>query len=232
MSKSQAEEYLLPSRTALVRRGRRLEYLTIAWNALEAFASLTAAALAGSIALFAFGVDSLIEVASAMALLWRLNRDATRAARDHAERISLRIVGIFFIVLSVYIVGDSISALVFRHAPDRSVLGIIVSCASLVVMPLLARSKRIVATGMASAALHADAKQTDLCAYLSGILLGGTGTKCTLWLVVGRSPCQHFDGTDHRSRGISISPWRALLLGRLPLNTPHFSVAETSAVRE
>lgn len=157
---------------ALAARGRRLEYLTILWNCLESLIALASGFLAGSIALVGFGFDSLIEVTSGAALLWRLHHEHS-PHRDRIERWSLRIVGWCFLALAAYVGLDSASALLRREAPDESIPGIVLAVLSLAVMPWLARAKRQVAAGLNSAALAADATQTQLCAYLSAILLGG-----------------------------------------------------------
>lgn len=164
---------IVENRGALVQRGRRLEYFTIAWNMLEGLLSVAAGAMAGSIALVGFGIDSFIEVTSAGALLWRIALDADEENRERHERYALRIVGACFIALAAYITVDSIKTLLMREVPERSVFGIAVAIASLVVMPLLARAKRRVASGMNSAAMEADSRQTDFCTYLSAILLFG-----------------------------------------------------------
>ena len=124
------------------------------------------------IALVGFGFDSLIEVSSGAALLWRLHMDEPDK-RERAERIALRLVGISFLLLAGYIGFDAIKSLLKREPPEASYLGITIAALSLVVMPLLARAKRKVATSIDSRAMHADSRQTDLCAYLSAILLGG-----------------------------------------------------------
>ncbi len=160
----------LPMHEALVRRGRRLEYLTLGWNSLEALLSLIAGLLAGSIALVGFGFDSVIEVLSGGVLLWRLRAGA---AAERRERVALRLVGVCFLALAAYVTYEAISSLVHREAPRESYIGIGVAAASLVAMPLLARAKRRVARGLNSGAMHADSRQTDICAYLSAILLGG-----------------------------------------------------------
>ncbi|MFN7996500.1 MAG: cation transporter [Bryobacteraceae bacterium] len=160
-------------RSDLVRRGQRLEYFTIAYNSLEGFISIVAGLIGGSVSLVGFGLDSAIEVASGMALLWRLHHDLNPVRREHAERMALRIVGGCFIVLAAYIAYECGSTLFLHEAPERSIPGIVIAAASVVVMPLLARAKRRVATAIGSGALHADSRQTDFCMYLSAILLGG-----------------------------------------------------------
>ena len=160
------------TRAASVRRGRLLEYLTIGWNSLEAVVSIAAGLLAGSIALVGFGLDSLIEVSSGAALLWRLHMDAP-VRRERAEQMALKLVGVSFLLLAAYVAFDSVKSLVKREAPETSYAGITIAALSLVVMPLLARAKRRVAAEISSRALHADSRQTDICMYLSAIVLGG-----------------------------------------------------------
>jgi divalent metal cation (Fe/Co/Zn/Cd) transporter len=160
-------------RTAVVLRGRRLEYFTIAWNALEGLVAVVAGAIAGSISLVGFGIDSFIEVTSGSVLLWRMSVDSEVHRREVNERRALRIVGVCFLVLAVYIAYESALDLWSRRAPEHSIPGIILACVSLIVMPLLSRAKRKVGRALGSAAMHADAKQTEFCTYLSAILLAG-----------------------------------------------------------
>lgn len=160
-------------REGLVRRGLRLEYLTLAWNSLEALIAIVSGVVAGSIALVGFGFDSVVECLSGAVLVWRLQTDAEIHRRERIEQIALRLVGVSFLVLAVYVAYEAGTTLAGREAPDRSIPGIVLAGASLIAMPLLARAKRHVAKGIGSAAMHADSRQTDLCAYLSAILLGG-----------------------------------------------------------
>jgi divalent metal cation (Fe/Co/Zn/Cd) transporter len=160
-------------RARLVRRGRNLEYFTIAYNSLEGLIAIAAGLFAWSIALVGFGVDSVIEVTSGVALLWRLHRDVDEAGRERAEAITLKIVGVCFLALAAYVSYDSVMSLIRRESPEESIPGIVLAAVSLIVMPLLVRAKRKVARGIKSNAMVADAKQTELCTYLSAILLGG-----------------------------------------------------------
>jgi divalent metal cation (Fe/Co/Zn/Cd) transporter len=160
------------TRAGNVRRGRLLEYLTIGWNSLEAVIAIGAGLVAGSIALVGFGLDSIIEVSSGSALLWRLHMDAPEK-RERAEQIALKLVGVSFLLLAAYVAFDSVKSLITREPPEASYIGIGLAALSLVVMPLLARAKRKVAVSIKSRALQADSRQTDICAYLSAILLGG-----------------------------------------------------------
>jgi divalent metal cation (Fe/Co/Zn/Cd) transporter len=160
-------------RQAVARRGKHLEYFTIAWNSLEGLVAVVAGALAGSISLLGFGMDSFIEVTSGTVLLWRMSVDANVRKRERNEELSLRIVGVCFLALAAYVGYESVSDLVSKKAPEHSIPGIILACVSLVVMPLLSRAKKKVGNELGSAAMHADAKQTDFCVYLSVILLLG-----------------------------------------------------------
>ena len=161
------------NRSALVRRGRQLEYFGIGYNSLEGLFSIVAGAIAGSVSLIGFGLDSLIEVTSGAALLWRLHHDRDHRRREQVERTSLRIVGGCFLALALYILYESGSTLIGHAIPERSIPGILVAAVSVVVMPLLARAKRRIAAGIGSGAMQADSRQTDFCTYLSAVLLGG-----------------------------------------------------------
>jgi len=145
----------------------------MAYNSLEGILSVTAGLLAGSIALVGFGIDSLIELTAGAAALWRLRADPDPIRRERAERLTIRLIGVCFLALAIYIGADAIHALAAHKAPERSWLGIIVATASLVIMPFLARAKGAIATQLRSGALAAEAKQTLICTYLSAILLGG-----------------------------------------------------------
>jgi len=156
-----------------LRRGRVLEYLTLAWNLVEAVVAVGSGLLAGSTALVGFGVDSIIESSSGAVLLWRLQDGGGGEAR---EEMALRLVGVSFLLLAAWVGWDALGALLTRDAPEESLVGIGLAALSLIVMPVLAREKRKVAVELGSRALDADSRQTDLCAYLSAILLLG------LWL--------------------------------------------------
>ncbi len=160
-------------RAVVVRRGRRLEYFTIVSNALEGVVAVVAGAIAGSISLVGFGIDSFIEVTSGSVLLWRMSVDEEVQHRELNERRALRIVGVCFLLLTAYIAYESVLDLWSRRTPEHSIPGIVLACISLVVMPLLSRAKRKVGRALGSAAMHADAKQTEFCTYLSAILLLG-----------------------------------------------------------
>ena len=162
----------------LHRRALRLEWFTVSWNVVEAGVAISAGVMAGSTALVGFGVDSAIEVSSAVALLWRLGRAGPSAAveeRNQAERWALFFVAGTFVALGAYVAWEAGRALLERESPDASPVGVALAIASLIVMPLLASAKQRAARQMGSRALEADAMETWVCAYLSVALLAGLG---------------------------------------------------------
>src|SRR5438034_5065687 len=122
-------------RAAVVRRRRRLEHFTIAWNALEGLVAVVAGAVAGSISLVGFGIDSFVEVTSGSVLLWRMSVDAEERDRERNEKRALKVVGVCFLTLSGYIAYEAITDLWFKRAAEHSIPGILLACVSLVVMP-------------------------------------------------------------------------------------------------
>ena len=154
------------------RAGRRIEFLSIGWTALESVVGIIAGVLAGSVALISFGIDSVIEVASSLVLVWRLS-DAS--ATEDREAFAHRLVGVCFLALAIYVSYEALKDLVMSSPPRVTYLGIFYAAACVVVMPLLARAKRRVAANLRSHALHADSHQSDICAYLAVILLAGVG---------------------------------------------------------
>ena len=135
--------------------------------------AIVAGAIAGSISLVGFGIDSFMEVTSGSVLLWRMSVDADVLRREQNERRALRVVGVCFLLLAAYIAYESATDLRSKRAPEHSIAGIVLACVSLVVMPLLSRAKRKVGRALGSAAMQADAKQTEFCTFLSAILLAG-----------------------------------------------------------
>jgi divalent metal cation (Fe/Co/Zn/Cd) transporter len=170
----------MPSRVGLVRRGLTLNYLTLAYNMIEAVVSIAAGLVAGSVALLGFGVDSGIEVTASVAALWRLRVDFDPRRRERVEQVTRRVIGGSFLALAAYVVVDSLGTLWKRDAPDSSTVGLVILTLSVLVMPALARAKRQVARALRSRALESDAAQTSLCAYLSVIALVGVGLNATL----------------------------------------------------
>jgi divalent metal cation (Fe/Co/Zn/Cd) transporter len=164
-------------RAAHIRAGRKIEHLSIGWTSLEGAIGIITGLLAGSVALIGFGVDSIIEVASSAVLLWRLSDHPDAEAR---ERLAHRLVGIGFLALAAYIAVDALHDLLAREPPRVSYFGIAYAAACVIVMPLLARAKRRAAAKLNSDALHADSHQSDICAYLSVILLIGLALNALL----------------------------------------------------
>jgi divalent metal cation (Fe/Co/Zn/Cd) transporter len=157
-------------RARLSRAYRSSECFTLGWNLTEAVVGIGAGVIADSIALIGFGVDSIIESFSGSILLWRLQ---FHKADEKREQLALKLVGISFFVLAVYVAADAAKTLIQREPPHASIVGVCLAAVSIIVMPLLARAKRRVAARLKSRALVADSRQTDLCAYLSGILFVG-----------------------------------------------------------
>ena len=162
--------------SADLRNATRLVAATATYNVVEAGVALWSGIVAGSVALIGFGLDSVIECAAAGALLWRLSLEARGANRERVEageRRVQRIVGVTFLALAVYVLIEAGLALWTREAPAESTVGIVLACASLVIMPLVAWGKFRVAKRLGSAALRAEAKETLACSYLSFTLLLG-----------------------------------------------------------
>jgi len=149
---------------------------TLAYNTIEAVIGIAAGAAAGSIALVGFGLDSVIEIAAAAALLWRLRVEALGADRvvvERAERRVHRLVGGTFLALVLYILVEAGWTLWTRDAPLPSTVGMILAAASLLLMPAIAWGKLRAADRIGSPALRAEAKETLACSYLSLTLLLG-----------------------------------------------------------
>lgn len=162
---------------AAIRTGIRVEWLTIGWMVLEAAVSVAAGVAAGSIALIAFGVDSVIELVSAGTVLWRLGLEAAGSAAperiERAERQASRVVGAALLLLAAYVVAQSGYNLAIGAASQPSLWGIAVAAAAVVVMPALVRTKLRVAAEINSPALRGDAACGAVCAYMAGTLLAG-----------------------------------------------------------
>lgn len=156
------------ARSGFERRAVRLAWATIAWNVIEAGVAIAAGTVANSIALVGFGLDSMVEVMSAVVIVWQF-----RGLAEDRERRALKLIAVSFFGLAVYVAVQAILDLVGRSEPESSPVGIGLAIASLVVMPLLARAKRRTGNAMGSVTVVADSNQTKLCAYLSAILLGG-----------------------------------------------------------
>ena len=166
-------------RPALLRRGLRLEYLSIGWNLVEGSVAIAAGLVAGSVALIGFGVDSFVETSSAAVIVWRIvseNRNDNDPARIKLiERRAQRLVGASLFIFGIYLLFESVSAIIFREQPDPSPTGIVLALLSLSVMWWLARSIRRVGEELHSHAIEADSTQTLACWWMSLSLLIGLG---------------------------------------------------------
>ncbi|WP_436763433.1 cation transporter [Streptosporangium sp. V21-05] len=156
-------------RAALARRIRLLVAATIAYNVVEAAVAVTAGTAASSAALTGFGLDSVVEVASAAAVAWQFS------ATDHErrERAALRVIALSFFALAAYVTFDAVRALLGTGEAEHSTPGLILAALSLAVMPFLSAAQRRAGRELGSASAVADSKQTLLCTYLSGVLLVG-----------------------------------------------------------
>jgi divalent metal cation (Fe/Co/Zn/Cd) transporter len=166
---------LTPERAALIQQAFRLEGLTIAWMIVEGAVAISAGIAAGSLTLTAFGLDSLIELASACVLIWRLNVELRRgqAFSESAERTASKIGGALLFALAAYIVAGAVWSLWTRHGEAFSLPGLIVALLAIPIMTLLARRKIAIATKLGSRAMRADAVESITCGWLSLVVVIG-----------------------------------------------------------
>ena len=160
---------------SLSRRARRLAWATIAWNVTEAIVAIAAGSAASSIALIGFGLDSTVEVMSALVIVWHL-----RGPSENGEGTALKLIAVSFYLLASYVAVQAVLDLTGGTEPDTSFIGICLATASLIVMPTLAVAKRKTGRQMGNNAVVADSNQTKLCAYLSAILLAGLILNATI----------------------------------------------------
>ncbi|MEV4111542.1 cation transporter [Nonomuraea sp. NPDC049695] len=156
-------------RTALQRRIRLLVAATITYNVIEAVVALTAGTLASSSALIGFGLDSIVEVASAAAVAWQFST----TDHERREKAALRVIALSFFALAAYVTFDAVRALLGAGEAEHSTPGLVLAALSLVVMPFLSSAQRRAGRELGSASAVADSKQTLLCTYLSAVLLVG-----------------------------------------------------------
>lgn len=159
-------------RAMLARRVRLLVAATITYNVIEAVVAVTAGTLASSGALVAFGLDSVIEVASAAAVAWQFAA-RTPERIEQREKRALRIIAVSFFALAAYVTADSVRALIGGGEAEHSTPGLVLAAVSLAVMPILSAAQRRTGKELGTASAVADSKQTLLCTYLSGVLLAG-----------------------------------------------------------
>lgn len=171
------------TRDGLLRRGFRLEVFTVTYNLLEAAVALAAALLAGSTALLAFGLDSVVESTSGGVLMWRLGEERRGADEPRVARVEQRaerLVGATLVLLAGYVAFEGTSTLLAREAPGVSYVGIALTTLSILVMGWLWRAKDRVARGLGSRAMARDAFQTSACFWLSVLALAGLGANALL----------------------------------------------------
>ena len=167
------------TRPTSVSKALRLEYLTVVWNVVEGIIAVIAALLAGSVAILGFGIDSFVECASALVMIWRLR--AEREQRLSVERLEVlehrarRLVAGSLFVLAAYITADAIQTLWTADRPSFSLVGAVLMSVSIAVMLFLARAKKRLARELHSEAMEADAFQTTACWWLSVAALSGVG---------------------------------------------------------
>lgn len=158
-----------PDRRRRQRIALGLGWATIAWNTIEAVVAIVAGAVASSIALVGFGLDSTVEVLSASVIVWQMTRDVP----EDREEQALRLIAVSFLALAGYVAVQAVFDLASRSQPETSTVGIALAAVSLVVMPLLAGLKRRNGRRLGSGSVVADSNQTLLCTYLSVVLLVG-----------------------------------------------------------
>jgi divalent metal cation (Fe/Co/Zn/Cd) transporter len=161
-------------------RPRLLNRLTIGWNLAEGVIAVVAGALAGSVSLIGFGLDSGIEVSAAAILAWRLAKESWLGCMADFDHRATRLIAASFAVLAAYVGAESIRDLIVVRPPHPSLGGIVLAAVSLVVIPLLARAKRRLAPVLGSQAAASEANQTSLCALLAAVLLIGLGLNAAL----------------------------------------------------
>lgn len=172
------------TRNDLLRGALRLEWLTVGWNVAEGVIAVTAALMAGSVALLGFGIDSFVECASGVILIWRLLAErktgGSRAAIERLDRRAHKLVAFSLFVLALYVAFDATFALWRSERPEVSPMGMALTTISIFVMLWLARAKRRAAAALESRALEADAFQTTACWWLSVLALAGIGLNAAL----------------------------------------------------
>jgi len=148
----------------------------VSYNVVEAVVAISAGTVSGSVALVGFGLDSIVEVASGLIILWQFRHPLP----ETRERRALRLIALSFFGLAAYVTVESVRSLVSRSEPDASSIGIGLAIASLIVMPLLSTAQRRTGRALGSNAVVADGTQTLLCTYLSSVLLVGLVLNATL----------------------------------------------------
>lgn len=156
-------------RAQLAVRAQLLAGASVAYNVIEAVLAISWGRAADSAALVGFGLDSTVEVASGLVILWQF-RHQVPESREHTAR---RLIAVSFFALAAYVTADSLTALATGQRPDTAPLGIALAATSLAVMPLLSWAQRRTGRQLGSGSVVADSTQTLLCTYLSAVLLLG-----------------------------------------------------------
>jgi divalent metal cation (Fe/Co/Zn/Cd) transporter len=163
-------------RKQLGRRAQLLAGVSVTYNVVEAAVAITAGTVSGSVALVGFGLDSVVEVASGLIILWQFRSPLP----ESRERRALRLIALSFFGLALYVSIESVRSLLTGSTPDASTVGIGLAIASLIVMPVLSAAQRRTGKALGSNAVVADGTQTLLCTYLSAVLLVGLVLNATL----------------------------------------------------
>ena len=176
-----------PQRASLIREAFRLEYASLAWMVVEAAVAVTAGVAAGSLVLLAFGLDSLIEMISAVTLIWRLAVELRHGTEfsERAEDIARRVAGGLLFALAAYVTISAGWSLWSRETPSLSLAGIAVTAASIPLMRVLARRKIAVAERLGSRAMRADAMESITCGVLSSIALASLALQAIFGALLG-----------------------------------------------
>ena len=164
-----------PERLKLIRHAFHLEYATVGWMVIEAGVAIWSGVTAGSISLLAFGIDSLIELASAGVLIWRLTVELRHGQvfAERAERLASRIAGALLLALAAYVVAAAGWKLWTQTGEAFSCAGLAITVLAMPVMYLLARRKIAVAEALGSRAMRADAMESVTCGWLSLVVVVG-----------------------------------------------------------
>ncbi len=199
---SELFELKVPDRGSDLRRkklGRRAQLLagaSVSYNLVEAVVAISAGSVAGSVALVGFGLDSVVEVASGLIILWQFRHPLP----ETRERRALRLIALSFFGLAAYVGFESVRGLLGQHESDTSGIGIGLAIASLIVMPLLSYAQRRTGKALNSNAVVADSTQTLLCTYLSAVLLIGLLLNATLGWYWADPRCRLGDCRDRAPR--------------------------------
>ncbi len=166
----------------LYRRSLLLSYITVGYNVVEGILSILLGFFAGSSALIGFGSDSFVESISGSVLIWRFRKHGKISPEEEekVEKKAVKLVGISFFLLGVYVVFESVRKLYLHEEPDPSIWGLVIAGVSMITMPLLFYVKYRTGKSLKSASMMADSKQTLACFFLSVALFAGLGANYIL----------------------------------------------------